>query len=241
MFPIRAQIAQPDSFVGGTVLLEGIENLDIKIQGKLLRFLKSQKSRIRESENSPSDIRVIASCFPDIAEKVSQGTFMQELFYALRVISIHLPPLKERRSDIPLLAEYFLRKYCRQNNKVISHISPEATKILMSYQWPGNVEELENNIYSAVVMCQGEQILPEHLHDEILENLRSQDPSIQLGGNHETLPEAVRKLEKHKIERALKESGGNQSLAAKRLGIHEATLRKKIKKLGINSGKRRRT
>jgi two-component system response regulator AtoC len=240
---------------GGTVLLEGIENMDLKNQGGLLRFLKSQQSRIQENRSSPSDIRVIASSSPDISEKVSQGAFMQELFYALRVISIHLPPLKERRSDIPLLAEYFLRKYCRQSNKIISHISTDATKLLMSYQWPGNVEELENNVYSAVVMCQGDQISSEHLPIayenplpvqlnlqggegdysrlflQSLESLKDKLFCDLKGKVHEQL---VGSLEKTLISMALAECQGNQVKASDLLGISRNTLREKMTKFGLS-------
>lgn len=240
---------------GGTVLLEGIESMDLKIQGKLLRFLKSQQSRIQENKNSSSDIRVIASSSPDISEKVSQGAFMQELFYALRVISVHLLPLKERRSDIPLLAEYFLRKYCRQSNKNISHVSADATKLLMSYHWPGNVEELENNLYSAVVMCQGDQIMPEHLpmayenpipvHLDFkggegdfsrlflqsLESLKDKLFCDLKGKVHEQL---VGSLEKTLISMALTECQGNQVKASDLLGISRNTLREKMAKFGLS-------
>jgi DNA-binding NtrC family response regulator len=239
----------------GTVLLEGIESMDLKNQGGLLRFLKSQQGRIQENKSSPLDIRVIASCLPDISEKVSQGAFMQELFYALRVISIHLPPLKERRSDIPLLAEYFLRKYCRQSNKTISHISTDATRLLMSYHWPGNVEELENNVYSAVVMCQGDQISSEHLplayenplpvqlnlqggegdysplFLQSLESLKEKLFCDLKGKVHEPL---VGSLEKTLISLALAECQGNQVKASDLLGISRNTLREKMTKFGLS-------
>jgi DNA-binding NtrC family response regulator len=148
---------------------------------------------------------------------------------------IHIPPLRERKEDLSLLIDHFLSMYRDANQKPDLVISQDARTLLLRYWWPGNVRELETCIQHAVVKADGNEIFPEHLHDEVLDNLRSRDPSIQLETGYDSLPEALSRFEKREIEKALRQSGGVKTVAAKRLGIHEATLRKKIKKLGIGS------
>jgi DNA-binding NtrC family response regulator len=238
----------------GTVFLDGVESMGLEAQARLLRFLRAGHGSSRGEGVGMSEVRVIASCSADLSEKVSQDTFMQELFYSLRVISIHIPALRERRSDIPLLAEHFLRRYCEQNGKTISAISADAMKLLLGYAWPGNVEELENNIYSAVVMCQNDQILPEHLplaypHSpavspdweklqgdysrlflQSLEPLKSRLFDDLKGEIHNQL---MGSLEKALIFMALAECDGNQVKASGLLGISRNTLREKMVKFGL--------
>jgi DNA-binding NtrC family response regulator len=233
---------------GGTILLDGIENLSPGAQSKLLGFLKA-------GQIDAANVRIIASSSQDLSERMSRGAFMQELFYSLRVISIHIPALRERRSDIPLLAEYFLNKYCEQSGKTIAAISADAMRLLMSCSWPGNVEELENNLYSAVVMCQGDQILPEHLpisYDhpltaqldlhpsggdwsglflQVLEPLRAKLFQDLKGQIQDRL---VGSLEKSLISMALDECQGNQVKASDLLGISRNTLREKMSKFGLS-------
>jgi DNA-binding NtrC family response regulator len=234
----------------GTVFLDGVESMSLEAQALLLKFLRAGHGKTRGEK-----VRVMASCWGDLSEKVNQGTFMQELFYSLRVISIHVPALKERRSDIPLLAEHFLRRYCRQNGKVIGAISAEAMKLLMNYNWPGNVEELENNVYSAVVMCQGDQILPEHLplvYEHSLPLLPYGEPA---GGDYSRLflqsleplkgrlfedlkgrihDQLMGSLENTLIFMALAECRGNQVKASGLLGISRNTFREKMLKFGLS-------
>jgi DNA-binding NtrC family response regulator len=238
----------------GTVFLDGVESMGLEAQARLLRFLRAGHSNLRGEGAGASEVRVIASCSADLSEKVGQDTFMQELFYSLRVISVHIPPLRERRSDIPLLAEHFLRRYCKQNGKTIGAVSAEAMKLLLGYAWPGNVEELENNIYSAVVMCQGDQILPEHLplaypHSpavpadweklqgdysrlflQSLEPLKSRLFDDLKGEIHDQLTGS---LEKALIFMALRECNGNQVKASGLLGISRNTLREKMVRFGL--------
>jgi len=185
---------------------------------------------------------------------VSAGEFMQELFYYLRVISIPLSPLRERKSDIPLFADYFLNKYREQSKERIEQVSADAMKLLMSYFWPGNVGELENNIYSAVVMCKGDQILPEHLPIFHEGKLQAQ-MDFQEGGDDyfqlfmQTLDpignrlfedlkgkvygRLITSLEKVLISMALKHCNSNQVKAAGLLGISRNTLRERMLKFGL--------
>lgn len=240
---------------GGTILLEGIENLSPGAQSKLLGFLKSGQTDAAGSRTTAANVRIIASSSQDLSERMNQGAFMQELFYGLRVISIHIPALRERRSDIPLLARYFLNKYCEQNGKNIMGISGGTMKLLMNWSWRGNVEELENNLYSAVVMCQGDQILPEHLpisYDlppsdrpdlhrtegdwsylflQVLEPLRAKLFHEFKGQIHGQL---VGSLERSLISMALAECQGNQVRASDLLGISRNTLREKMVKFGLS-------
>jgi DNA-binding NtrC family response regulator len=254
---------QPDSVFGGklqscnggTLFLDDIEGMSLSNQDKLLRAMKMKEIVTQGNKTLKLDIRIIAASSRDLSERVRQGEFMQELLYNLRVISIHLPPLRERNSDIPLLAEHFLKSYCRQTDKMIPHISTDAMKLLMSYSWPGNVGELENNIHSAVVMCKGDQILPEHLPIHFQGNVRVQ-LSFQKGGNDypgllmQTLEPVANKLfqelkgkvhaqlvealEKALISLALNRCQGNQVKAADILGISRNTLRERMLKFGLS-------
>lgn len=239
---------------GGTVLLESIETVDLRTQGKLLGFIKDKQIQTSRIGTVQADVRILAASSRDLSEAVNAGTFLQELFYGLRVISICTPALRERRSDVPLLAEYFLQRYCRQSLKEISHIAAAAMKLLMSYAWPGNVEELENNLHSAVVMCQSDQILPEHLpifyeHPlqarldfqqgegdylrlfmQTLEPIGTKLFSELKGEIHERL---IDSLEKVLISMSLRYSEGNQVKAADLLGISRNTLRERMLKFGL--------
>jgi two-component system nitrogen regulation response regulator GlnG len=240
---------------GGTVFLNEISSMNISLQDKLLRVMKTGMIATWIDKNAKLDVRMIAASKEDLSQQVSQGEFMQELFYHLRVISIRMPPLRERNSDVPLLAEHFLKTYSQQNNKMIVRISADSMKLLMSYPWPGNVGELENNIYSAVVMCKGDQILPEHLPIYFQGNSQVQwslpnegddlsvlfmhtlDPMVnKLFSEQEgkVLDQLVEGLEKALICLALKRCQGNQVKAAELLGISRNTLRERMLRFGLS-------
>jgi two-component system nitrogen regulation response regulator GlnG len=240
---------------GGTIFLDEISSMNISLQDKLLRVMKTGKMATWIDENAKLDVRIIAASKEDLSQPVSQGEFMQELFYRLRVISIRMPSLRERNSDIPILAEHYLKIYSQQNNKMIAHISADSMKLLMSYSWPGNVGELENNIYSAVVMCQGDQILPEHLpiyfqgtsqvqwslpkegDDLSYLFMHTLDPLVnKLFSEQEgkVLDQLVEGLEKALIHLAFKRCQGNQVKAAELLGISRNTLRERMLRFGLS-------
>jgi transcriptional regulator with PAS, ATPase and Fis domain len=226
---------------GSTIFLDEIGDMPATTQMKVLRVLSENKfERVGGAKMIEVNVRVISATNKDLRDLIEKGLFRKDLYYRLNHMRIHIPPLRERREDLTPLIDHFLAKYAAANSKPGLRISRDATGLLRRYWWPGNVRELETCIQHAVVKADGDEILPEHLHDEILENLRSRDPSIQFDTNHEPLPDAVRKLEKRMIERALRESGGIKTLAAERLGIHESTLRKKIKILGIDCSRWRR-
>ncbi len=234
---------------GGTILLDDIGSMGLSTQNKLLTFLKKVEIGAAGNQTVKVSPRIIASSSRDLSKSVSEGKFMQELFYNLRVISIPVPPLRERKSDVPLLAHYFLKRYRERDKKVAARISADAMKLFMACPWPGNVGELENNIYSAVVMCQSEEILPEHLPIfyegrleaqidlqqgkddyshlliQTLDPIRSKLFHDLKGKVHHRL---IGSLEKALISMALKHCQGNQVKAAHLLGLNRNTLRERI-------------
>ncbi len=240
---------------GGTIFLDDIGNMSLSTQNKLMTVLKKGEIVTKGNKTVSVDVRIITASPGDLSKRVSEGKFLQELFYNLRVISILVPPLRERKSDIPLLVKHFLEKYCRQSKKITSDVSPDAMKILMSYAWPGNVRELENNIYSAVVMCTGKQILPEHLPIFYENRLQAQldfgqgkedysyllmqtlDPirsKLFCGLKGKVHGRLIGSLEKALISMALKHCQSNQVKAADLLGISRNTLRERMLKFGLS-------
>lgn len=213
---------------GGTVFLDEIADASLSTQAKLLRFLENGEIR-RVGENKPIyvDARLIAATNKDLSKAVEQGTFREDLFYRINVIQIHLPPLRERKDDIPMLVEYFMLKYSLENGKEISRISPEALSILMEYSWPGNVRELQNAIQHAVAFTRGNVLTPDSLPLHI-RNVKG-DILSEAKKSQMTLHE----LEKLYITQVLEDSSWNCEKAAKKLGIGKATIYRKIRKYGI--------
>lgn len=216
---------------GGTLFLDEIGEIDPSTQVKLLRFLGERTfERVGSNKTVSSDVRVITATNKNLAEMVRGGTFREDLFFRLKVVEIKLPPLRERRSDVPLLAAAFLREFARENQKVVKSITPEAMVLLREYSWPGNVRELRAAIEGAVVMCRGDRILPEDVQDYV----RPPEPSplgssTPGGGGTTTVKDAERQL----IVKALKESEGNRTLAAKRIGMSRRTLHRKLHEFGL--------
>jgi DNA-binding NtrC family response regulator len=172
------------------------------------------------------DIRIIASSNRDLKEAVKGGTFREDLFYRLSVIPIHLPPLRERTGDIPLLVEHFLKKYSEKGNREVTGIAPKAMKLLEAYAWPGNVRELEHTIERIVILEDGEVIQPEHLPSFI----------IQRQGEFQVFSEenfTLEELEKRYIQFILRRTRGRRQDAARILGINRKTLSHKIEKFNL--------
>jgi DNA-binding NtrC family response regulator len=218
---------------GGTIFLDEIGDLSPTIQVKLLRILQDKEfQRLGSNLSLKTDVRVIAATHRDLEEAMKRGDFREDLYYRLNVISIPLPPLRERREDIPLLIDHFLKKYSRQNQKPISDISKEARALLLRYPFPGNVRELENIIERAVVLCRGEMMttsdLPFHLREGKSER------EWGLSKKEKSLPESLEEIEKDLILKALHQHHGIQTKAAEGLGISERVLRYKIKKYKIH-------
>jgi Nif-specific regulatory protein len=219
---------------GGTIFLDEIGDMPDTTQMKVLRVLSENEfERVGGAKLIKVDVRVISATNKDLKALVDEGVFRKDLYYRVNHMRIHVPALRERGEDLPYLIDHFLAKYAEANSKPHLRMSREAVTALHQYLWPGNVRELETCIQHAVVKADGEEILVEHLHDEILESLRSRDPGMALGTDHEPLPEAVRKFERRLIVKALKESGGVKTRAARLLGIHESTLRKKVRSFGL--------
>lgn len=211
---------------GGTLFLDEIGELPLVLQKKFLRFLQEKIIvRVGCNKRRKVNVRVIAATNKDLEEEIKVGNWREDLFYRLNVISLEAPPLRERKDDIPLLVEFFLEKYNRQNNKFIKGASSKVLEIFYDYDWPGNVRELENVIERAVVLSSSEKILPSNLPDK-LANMEQSSAQKQEEMNLLQLEYAV-------INRAMEQSGGNQSAAARVLGISRKKLRTKLQQHGF--------
>lgn len=211
---------------GGTLLLDEISEMSLPLQAKLLRVLQEKQfEKVGNPETFQVDVRVIATTNRDLKEEIRKGTFREDLYYRLNVVPIELPPLRERKDDIPLLVEYFIRKYSRDNNKEISGINTDALKLLMKYNWPGNVRELENTIERAVVISKEPVLSTQHFltFNAFEEDWQGENSTWQ--GNTKNLKE----MERRKILEVLRETNGNRTRAAEELGISVRTLRNKLR------------
>lgn len=216
---------------GGTIFLDEIGEMPLSIQAKLLRFLESKEIQpLGDSTPKIVNVRIIAATNKDLPKEVKEGRFREDLYYRINVFPIYLPPLRERREDIEVLANYFLKKYKKETNKKINGFNPKAMEILKNYHWSGNVRELENIIERACVLCDSDIIEPEHL---ILNNNMSMD---LLNKKFEFLPlkDALNKFKKEYITFILNSTDWKQINAAKILKIQRTYLSRLIKELDIN-------
>ncbi|OGP53843.1 MAG: two-component system response regulator [Deltaproteobacteria bacterium RBG_13_52_11b] len=225
---VQRRVGRFEEADGGSLFLDEIGDLTPGTQVKLLRVLQEKEfQRLGSNATLKTDVRVVAATHRDLEEAMKQDHFREDLYYRLNVISIHLPPLRERREDIPLLVHHFLEHYSAQNQKPIVDLSKEARALLLRYDYPGNVRELENIIERAVVLCRADvvttQDLPFHLREGRPETQRKV----------KRLPESLEEVEKEWIVKALQETRGVQTKAAENLGISERVLRYKMKKYGI--------
>jgi len=208
---------------GGTLFLDEVAELDPLVQAKLLRVLQEGEfERLGGTQTIRTNVRVIASTNKPLAELARQGRFREDLFYRLNVITITLPPLRERTEDIPLLAQHFMGRFAERNRKNIRAISREAMELLLSHDWPGNVRELENTIEHAVVLCRGDTIRVEDLPDLVArEGTAKQYLTIQLGT-------PLDEIEQQVLQQTLRLTRGNKRLAAQLLGIAVRTIYRKM-------------
>jgi len=212
---------------GGTLFFDEIGNITINIQTKLLRVLQEREiTKVGSSQVIKVDVRIVAATNKDLQEAIKAGTFREELFYRLSVVPITLPPLREKRDDIPLLANHFLRKYNKKRKKNIRAISDRAMQALVEYDWPGNVRELENAIERAVVLTENEVIKPSDL---LYYGLSAEIPSRSDAGERQRLVD----IEKGHIAKTLKMFNGHKGKTAESLGIDRKTLRSKLKRYGM--------
>jgi len=209
---------------GGTLFLDEIGEIDATIQVKLLRFLGERTfERVGSNKTLTADVRLIAATNKNLEEQVKAGVFREDLLFRLRVVEIHLPPLRERAGDIPLLAQSFLREFARENGKPVSDFTVDALEALMNHSWPGNARELRTAIEHAVVLCRGEKI-----------GARDLPANVRGGGGRGGTPLlqrddlTVKEAEKQLIIRALKETDGNRTLAAEKIGMSRRTFHRKL-------------
>ncbi|MGD2124928.1 MAG: sigma 54-interacting transcriptional regulator [Desulfobacteraceae bacterium] len=213
---------------GGTVFLDEVGEMPPSAQIKLLRVLQSRKfERIGGEQTLDVDVRILAATNKDLLQEVKEGRFREDLYYRLNVIPINLPPLRERRNDIPLLARHFVRFFASEQNRDIQELSPEAMRLLLDYAWPGNVRELENSIEHATVLAKGTRIESTDLPSSIIR--------VREGAGLATEVPTIAAHEKELLQGTLERCSWNKKAAAHRLGISRNTLYVKLKKYGITN------
>jgi DNA-binding NtrC family response regulator len=211
----------------GTLFLDEIGEINQTVQIKLLRVLEEKRfERVGGEETVEVDVRLIAATNRDLTDAIAKGTFREDLYYRLNVLNIHIPPLRDRRDDIPLLIAAFLREFGQENGKAIDGIDPKARRALVGYSWPGNVRQLRNSIESAVVLCKGSVITLEDLPPGIRGEQGGDAVRLSVGSS---LAEAEKEL----IRSTLAREGGNKSRTAEVLGIGRKTLHRKLQEYGL--------
>ena len=226
---------------GGTLFMDEIGDMSLTMQVKLYRVLQEGKVRpLGSTEESDVDVRVIAATNKNLEKEIAEGRFREDLFYRLSVIPIHLPALRERREDIPLLAREFLERFSKSMAKKIAGIEPEAMRLLEMYDWPGNVRELENTLERAVALETGSRIAPDALPERVRNHFQDSVEHPSHNGNGDSLPEEGLNLEEHlqQIERsfllaAMERSGGVRTRAAGLLKMSYRSFRHSAKKYGV--------
>lgn len=227
------RIGRIEEAEGGTLFLDEIGDFSPQVQVKLLRVIQEkQYERVGSSQTINADIRLIAATNRNLEEAIENNTFRQDLYYRINVFPVYLPPLRERKSDILLLANHFVKKYAAEMGKEVDRISTTAINMLCAYNWPGNVRELENCIEHATLLCTNNVIHGHNLPQTLQMPQNSSDMSIA-----GSLKQKIEVMEKDLITDALKRNGGNVSAVARELGITGRMVRYKLEKLGINVNK----
>jgi len=243
---ISRHIGKFEAASSGTIFLDEIEDMSLNLQSKLLRILQEKTfNRVGSTETITSDVRVIAATNRNLEELVKNGEFREDLYYRLNVVTITIPPLRDRKEDIPLLVSYFVAKYSKKYNKSAQGADKEALEMFMDYDWPGNVRELENVIARGVIVTSAPFITKEHLSKELIDHFKTEEEkneSINIEKTHSNviepdevtpLPELIEKIERHEILKALEVSQGNKTKAAKMLGISRKSLFNKLRQYNI--------
>jgi len=219
----------------GTIFLDEITNTSLAFQAKLLRVLQEGEiRRVGDTESKSVDVRVIAAANRNLEEEVKAGRFREDLFYRLNVIPIFVPPLRERKEDIPLLINHFVQKYQNKSSKVIKSISQELIDKFMSYDWPGNIRELENIINRMIIFAEEEKLSLKDIPADFL-NLLKKDSNRSKLLDELTQISDIKELEKEHILKTLEKTKGNKTEAAKLLGLKRTTLIERMKKYGLMS------
>ena len=223
---------------GGTIFLDEIGEMDMNLQVKLLRVLEDRKiRRLGGARNIDIDVRVVAATNRNLKQAIEEKTFREDLYYRLNVFPIFVPPLRERREDIPPLLDYFLKRFSREFNKRIREVSRDALDLLLRYHWPGNVRELRNVVERICIMSREEVIRPELLPSEIFGSAPQKDApfSFEIPPEGILLDEMIGEIEKELIGKALKITGANIAKTARLLNVPRGTLRYKVEKYGLES------
>jgi two-component system response regulator HydG len=225
---VRQKLGKFETADGGTVFLDEIGDMSEALQAKLLRFLQDHiVQRVGGSKDIQVDVRVIAATNKDLEAEIAAGSFREDLYFRLNVVTITLPPLRDRDGDVPLLIDHFLRVHAPSGGKP-KRMSPSAVRVAMNYEWPGNVRELENAVQRAVVLSRGETIFSEHLPAKVQASVEGGEGAALTGGK------TMREVERDTIIKTLKQTDSNRTHAAKILGISRRTLQNKIKEYGID-------
>jgi len=230
---IGRRIGRFERASGGTLFLDEVGDMSLALQSKILRALQEgEVERVGGSAPVRADVRVVAATNRDLAAEVERGSFREDLYYRLAVVLLRLPPLRVRGEDLERLAELFATSFARRHARPVRGMAEETLEVLRAHPWPGNIRQLRNAVERAVVMCEGEVLLPEHLPPEV----RDPGAGSRAGeGTQEPLA-TLEEMERRLIARALRETGGNHTRAAERLGIHRNTLRRKLARYGLAGG-----
>jgi two-component system response regulator AtoC len=217
---------------GGTLFLDEVGDLPVPLQVKLLRAIQEEEiRRVGSSSTIKVDVRLITATLKNLGEEIKKGTFREDLYYRLNVLPIHLPPLRDRKEDIPLLAEHFIKRFNAEMSKSVESLSPECIQALGDYSWPGNVRELENTIERALVL-ESSKILN---YDSLPDVIRNQElnPALKAAANELSIKKMMAIMEQELIKKALEKTNGNRTWAAKLLEISHRALLYKIKRYGL--------
>jgi transcriptional regulator with GAF, ATPase, and Fis domain len=237
---VERRVGRIESANGGTLFLDEIGDLSLSAQAKLLRVLQEREvDWVGGRKPVPVDIRLVAATNKELKNEIQQGRFRQDLYFRLNVVHLHMPPLRENRADIPILAMHFLRKQTRELNREMTAFSTEALRAMSSYPWPGNIRELENEVKRAAVMASGKEIAVEDLSEAILEERleapaeTANAPETPAGKTKQSIKDRVTTLEIQMIQDAMTQTGNDKRRAAKMLGLSLQGLLNKLKRYGL--------
>jgi two-component system nitrogen regulation response regulator GlnG len=244
----RRRIGKFEQCDGGTILLDEVGDMSPATQSKMLRVLQEQTfERVGGNETIRTNVRVIAATNRDLAKRVAEGLFRQDLFYRLSVFTIHLPSLRERGDDLGLLVQHYLRRYNAEFNRRVEAVSDQCMELFRGYSWPGNVRELQHHLAAAILRATGPVLVPEFVHLPTGDSVEPADSSGKRledfiderlrAGTDRLHEETVRRVERLLLTRVLQHTGGNQLQAAKILGITRGSVRTKLRELGISIGR----
>ncbi|MBW2122919.1 MAG: sigma-54-dependent Fis family transcriptional regulator [Deltaproteobacteria bacterium] len=232
----RRRIGRFEEAHGGSIFLDEVGDLSPTLQMKLLRVLQERRfERLGSNQTIETDVRIIAATNRDLEEALREKRFREDLYYRLNVVVINLPPLRERREDIPRLIDHFLIKYSKKNRRTLPRVTKEARDRLLQYDYPGNVRELENVIERSIVVSRGDFITVRDLPFQVRDDARQEGPDHGVGAEGGSLHAVLSRVERDLIVKALEEHGGVQTRAARSLGINERVLRYKMQKYGLSA------